>query len=325
VCITGSAFLWHFVWAQGERAALMTERSVLKRDLELRSGLRMPAVGLGTFLLGGPPLVHALDVAIGELGYRLVDTARLYQNEHIIGKWLERKKWPRESIFITSKVWVDQQGYSSTMAAVKASLKALRVSYLDLYLIHAPMVAGNGGQGLLCWGGGRPKESPAERRRGTMQALVECKREGLIRAWGVSNFQVRHLEELRMAGGEMPEVNQVEMSPVGFDVDVLEYCAHHGIVVTGFGNLGPSREPPLVHDPAVASVAKHADKSPAQVLLKWGLQMGAAIIPKSQNRNRIQQNADLDFELSPVEMEALCQMNQGNKHYWSSHAAMLCA
>ncbi|MCL6521904.1 MAG: aldo/keto reductase [Firmicutes bacterium] len=250
----------------------------------------MPWLGLGVYRAEeGPEVEEAVRVAL-ELGYRAVDTASMYRNESGVGRALHASGLPREEVFLTTKVWNSEQGYDSTLRAFEASLKRLGVDYVDLYLIHWPVP-------------GRYKE--------TWRALERLYREGRARAIGVSNFQIHHLEDL-LAGAEVaPMVNQVECHPRLQQRELLDFCRAHAIQLEAWAPLMRGR---LSDEPTLRRIAAARGKTPAQVMLRWNLQRGVVVIPKSVRRERIEENAGIfDFELSEQEMEALASLERGER------------
>jgi methylglyoxal/glyoxal reductase len=246
---------------------------------ELRDGARMPRLGLGVWR--SPPgaeteraVGHALSV-----GYRLVDTATLYQNEADVGRAFRSSGVPRDELFVTTKVWNDDQGYNTTLRAFEASRRQLAVEVVDLYLIHWPV---------------------AGRRLETWKALVHLEREGLCRSIGVSNYGVEHLEELLSESDVVPAVDQVELNPYAFRPDLLAYCRRHRIQLEAYAPLTRGRR---LDDPRLAAIAAAHRVTPAQVLVRWGLQHGLVVIPKSVRPERISENAEVfGFALTAAEM-----------------------
>jgi len=257
----------------------------LTSRVPLRGGGAIPVLGLGVFqTTPGPETRQAVAAALEE-GYRLIDTAAMYGNEADVGDAVRASGLPREEVFVTTKLWYTDHGYEAAKQAAARSLQKLGLGYIDLYLIH--------------W----PRANSPEDRLGSWRALEELHREGLARAIGVSNYAVRHLEELRGHATTVPSVNQVEFHPFVYDPDLLAYCAGQEIRVEAYSPLTRNRR---LDDPTVVSIARAMERSPAQVLIRWGLQHGLIEIPKSIRRERIRENARVfDFELSPAEMARL--------------------
>ena len=257
----------------------------IKSTFPLNNGVSIPVLGLGTWDLRGREAYHATMWALQE-GYRLIDTATLYGNEVEIGDAIRNSGIPREHIFLTTKVWDTDQGFDSTLTAFEKSLQRLHLEYVDLYLIH----------------------SPRGKRNETWRALEKIYRGGLARAIGVSNFTIQHLKELASISQTVPSVNQVEFSPFLYQKELLAFCHASHIVVEAYCPL--TRANKLDH-PQLATVGKRYGKSPAQVLLRWGLQHDVIQIPKSGNRNHIDENSDIfDFELNEKDMIELNSLHE---------------
>ncbi|MFO8018938.1 MAG: aldo/keto reductase [Promethearchaeia archaeon] len=252
---------------------------------ELNNGVDMPIFGLGTWLLTGKEVQDSVKWAL-DAGYRLIDTATIYGNERQIGKALKEYGIPREDIFITTKVWNSDQGYNSTLKAFESSLRKLQTDYIDLYLIH--------------W--------PVSKRLDTWKALEKLYEEGKTRAIGVSNFTIRHLQELFKESETVPAINQFEFSPFLYNKDLLEFCADNQIQLEAYSPLARGRK---FDNPILQSIAKKYDKYPAQIMLRWGLQHNIIEIPKSSNRSHIKENAEIfDFELTAEDMRQLDDLNE---------------
>jgi len=254
----------------------------------LNHGVPMPWFGLGTFLAeAGETTQHAVRWAL-EAGYRHIDTARIYNNEEDVGKAIQQSGLARADIFVTTKVWNDDQGYDSTLRACDASLQRLGMEYLDLYLVHWPV------SGL---------------RNETYRALTQLLKMGKVRAIGVSTFTIRHLDELLAQTDIVPAVNQIELSPFHQRPALVEYCRSKGIAVEAYSTLARGKR---ADDERLAAIGQKYHKSAAQVALRWGLQHQAIIIPKSVRRERILENAAIfDFELSEADMQTITSMDEG--------------
>lgn len=255
----------------------------------LNNGVRMPWLGLGVFQVAdGEEVINSVRWAL-EAGYRSIDTAAGYQNETGVGTAIKESGIPREELFITTKLANKDQGYESTLKAFEESRRKLGVDYIDLYLIHWP---------------GRDKYKE------TWRAFEKLYNEGYIRAIGVSNFQIHHLESLKESSGIIPAVNQVEFHPLLTQKELLAYCKREGIQLEAWspimkGNL----DLPILQDLA----AKYG-KTPAQIVLRWDLQLGVVTIPKSVRKERILENADIfDFELSEEDMRAIDTLNKDHR------------
>lgn len=256
----------------------------------LNNGVKMPWFGLGVYLTKvGDEVENSVRWALKH-GYRSIDTAKLYNNEEGVGKAIRESGVPREDIFVTTKLWNTDQGYDSTLQAFEASRQRLGLEYLDLYLIH--------------WPGTRLFKE-------TWKAFEKLYKDGHVRAIGVSNFNVHHLEALTADCELVPAVNQVEFHPHLTQVDLLQYCKSHDIQIEAWSPLGRGK---LLDDETVVRIGKAHGKTAAQVLLRWDLDHGVVTIPKSIRESRIQENADIfDFTLSQDEMAALDAMNRNER------------
>ena len=267
-------------------------KGVLSR-VTLNDGHLMPVLGLGVWqTTPGKATREAVGSAL-EVGYRLIDTAALYRNEEGVGEALRESGIPREEVFITTKLWNDDQGFESAFRAFERSRRALKVDYVDLYLIHWPVP-------------GKREES--------WKALARLKDEGKCRSIGVSNYTINHLESLLRSGGPMPAVNQVEFSPFLYQRELSEYCRHQKIQVEAYSPLTRGRR---LNDPVVQRVARTHQRSPAQVLIRWGLEHSVVEIPKSADRGRIRENAQVfDFALAPEEISVLDKLDERSHVDW---------
>lgn len=260
----------------------------------LNNGVNMPWFGIGVFKVEeGQELVNAVKFAIMH-GYRSIDTAAIYGNEQGVGQGiregLKEEGISREELFVTSKVWNSDLGYESTIAAYETSLTKLGLDYLDLYLIHWPVE-------------GKYKEA--------WRALETLYKEGRVKAIGVSNFQVHHLEELMKEAEIKPMVNQVEYHPRLTQKEVLAFCNENGIQLEAWSPLMQGQL--LVH-PVLEEIAMKYNKSIAQVILRWDLQNGVVTIPKSTKELRIVENSTIfNFELSNEDMERIDELNQNHR------------
>lgn len=263
----------------------------LQDTTTLNNGVKMPWFGLGVFKVEeGPELVNAVKYAIKH-GYRSIDTAAIYENEAGVGQAIreaiEEEGISREDLFITSKVWNSDLGYESTLAAYEASLNKLGLDYLDLYLIHWPVE-------------GKYKDA--------WRALETLYKEGKVRAIGVSNFQVHHLEDLLKDAEIKPMINQVEYHPRLTQLEVKTFCQDNGIQLEAWS---PLMQGQLLDQPVLKDIANKYNKTVPQVILRWDLQNGVVTIPKSTKEHRIVENANIfDFELSNEDMELINSLNQ---------------
>ncbi|MBA4493326.1 aldo/keto reductase [Paenactinomyces guangxiensis] len=262
----------------------------LSSTTTLHNGVKMPWLGLGVYKVKeGDEVINAVKAAL-QTGYRSIDTAALYQNEEGVGEAIKESKVSRDEIFLTTKVWNTDQGYESTLKAFEESRKKLDVDYVDLYLIHWPV---------------------KNKFIDTWKALEKLYHDGLVRAIGVSNFQIHHIEELKKHCDILPMVNQVEYHPLLTQKELLQYCKQEGIQLEAWSPL--MRGNHLDH-PTLADLSEKYGKTPAQIILRWDLQHGVVTIPKSVQEHRIRENADIfDFELSPSDMEQIDAMNQDRR------------
>ncbi|WP_139194346.1 aldo/keto reductase [Bacillus sp. MUM 13] len=256
----------------------------------LNNGVEMPQLGFGVFKVeNGDQTVESVKKAL-EAGYRAIDTAAIYGNEEGVGQAIRESGIPREELFITSKVWNDDQGYDSALAAYDASLKRLGLEYLDLYLIHWP------GQ---------------DKYIDTWKALEKIYNDGRVKAIGVSNFHIHHLENLLASSEVTPVINQIELHPRLSQEEIREFCKKHDIKAEAWGPLGQGN---LLEEPTISHIAEKHGKTPAQILIRWHLQHGIVVIPKSVTPSRIEQNAQVfDFELSMEEMNKIDALNMNER------------
>lgn len=265
-------------------ATRMEDTTVLNNDV------KMPWLGFGVFKVKEGQEVEKSVLTAIQAGYRSIDTAAIYGNEEGVGRAIKACGVPREDLFITTKVWNADQGYETTLQAFETSRKKLGLDYLDLYLIHWPVK-------------GKYKE--------TWRALEELYRSGKVRAIGVSNFQIHHLEDLLNEANVVPAVNQVELHPLLSQQELRSYCKSHRIQVEAWGPLMQANN--LDH-PVLKELADKHGKSPAQVILRWHLQNGVVAIPKSVHEDRIRENADIfDFQLSTEDMAQIDAMNENRR------------
>jgi len=261
----------------------------ISSKVKLNNGVEMPWLGLGVFQASeGGEVENAVKSAL-ETGYRSIDTAALYGNERGVGTAVKESSIEREDIFITSKVWNSDQGYKSTLRAFEKSIEKLQVDYLDLYLIHWPM------------------SESAE----TWKAMEKLYEKGKIRAIGVSNFLVDHLESFLPGCKVQPAVNQVEFHPELVQQELLDYCQSKNIQVEAWSPIMKGK----VNDiPVLQALAAKYQKTPVQVTLRWEIQKGVVTIPKSVNPERIKSNADIfDFEIIDEDMAKIDRLDKNNR------------
>ena len=265
----------------------------LGSTVPLRGGVEIPILGLGVYQSRpGAETRNAVRAAL-EAGYRHVDTARVYGNERDVGAGIADSGVPGREVFVTTKLWNADHGYDAALRACDQSLARLGTDRLDLYLVH--------------W--------PVERvRKDTWRAMERLRAEGKARAIGVSNYTVRHLEELLAAASEPPAVNQVEFHPFLFQCELLAFCERHGIRLEGYAPLVKGQR---MEHPVVAGIAREHARTPAQVLVRWSLEHGVITIPKSVHPERILENADVfSFALSAADMRALDGLDEGLRTSW---------
>lgn len=256
----------------------------------LRNGVEMPRFGLGVYKVeDGQEVISSVKYAI-KAGYKAVDTAAVYKNEEGVGIAIKESDIPREEIFVTTKVWNSDQGYESTISAFEESRRKLGLDYIDLYLIHWPVT-------------GSINE--------TWKALETLYNEGKVRAIGVSNFHVHHLESLLETAEIIPMVNQIELHPLLSQNEIREYCLSKGIKVEAWSPLAQGR---LLEHPTLKQLAEKYSKSVAQIILRWDLQHDIITIPKSINEQRIIENANIfDFEISVHDMMIIDALNKDER------------
>jgi methylglyoxal/glyoxal reductase len=266
----------------------------LQDTTTLHNGVKMPWFGIGVFKVEeGPELVNAVKTAI-KYGYRSVDTAAIYGNEVGVGQGIregmKEAGISREDLFVTSKVWNTDLGYESTIAAYETSLNKLGLEYLDLYLIHWPVE-------------GKYKDA--------WRALETLYKKGRVKAIGVSNFQIHHLEDLMKEAEIKPMVNQVEYHPRLTQKELQSFCQKHGIQLEAWS---PLMQGQLLNNEVLQEIANKYNKSVAQVILRWDLQNGVVTIPKTTKEHRIIENASVfDFELTEEDMERIDGLNQNHR------------
>ncbi len=269
----------------------MSETTASNATVTLNSGTVIPQVGLGVWQSGAATKKAVLAALAA--GYRHIDTAAVYGNEAIVGAAIAESGVPRSELFVTTKLWNSDHGYDKALRAFDASLKRLRLEYVDLYLIHWPV---------------------AELRLESWRALERLASEQRARAIGVSNYLTAHLRELAPVAKILPAVNQIELTPFLQRADTVVLCRELGIVLEAYSPLTHGQR--LEH-PALLEVARRVGRSAAQVLLRWGLQRGYVVLPKSVKPERIVENATLfDFSLDDAAMASLDQLEEGLVTGW---------
>jgi len=259
--------------------------------ITLSDGNEIQQLGLGVYKVDDATAAGLVEGAI-DAGYRRVDTATLYFNEAGVGAGVRASGIPREEIFVTTKVWNDDQGYDETLRAFDTSLGLLGMDYVDLYLIHWPA----------------PSQ---DRYRDTWRALEALHRDGRVRSIGVSNFTEAHLERLLDSATETPVVNQVEVQPWLQQDALIAFNAANGIQTEAWSPLGRGR---VLDDPTIARIAAKHERSSAQIVLRWHVQRGLLVIPKSNSLDRIRENSRVfDFELDAADLSEIAGLETGER------------
>ncbi|MFI6421622.1 aldo/keto reductase [Streptomyces sp. NPDC050842] len=252
----------------------------------------MPQLGFGVWQVPDDEAATAVAAAL-EAGYRSIDTAAIYQNERGTGQAVAASGIPRDELFVTTKVWNSDQGYDATMRAFDASLDKLGLDHVDLYLIHWPLPS---------------KDAYVD----TYRALEKIHADGRARAIGVSNFLPEHLERLIGETSVVPAVNQIELHPQLQQTASREAHARHGIATEAWSPLGQGKG--LLEVPAIVAIARKHERTPAQVVLRWHLQLGNVVIPKSVTPSRIRENIDVfDFTLDPEDLAAIAALDENRR------------
>lgn len=262
--------------------------------VKLNNNVEIPELGLGVYKIEDADVERVIHTAI-DAGYRAIDTAWFYKNEKALGEALKTVNIKREDLFITTKLWNDFQGYDATIKAFNDSLESLQHTYIDMYLIHWPCPE----DGLFIE---------------TYKALETLYKEGKIKAIGVCNFKEHHLDQLLAETEVVPAVNQVEFHPLFNQKALQAYCESKGIKLMAWSPLMRGGE--WLNNADLQSIADQYNKTVAQVIIKWHLQQGRLVIPKSQNDNRIRENFDVfDFELSDEDLAKIDQLNTDERQF----------
>ncbi len=267
----------------------MAQLTVTQRTLH--NGVEIPQLGFGVFQVPPEDTQEVVELAL-DAGYRHIDTAAAYRNEPGVGAAIAASDWAREDLFVTTKLWNSEQGYDSTLRAFEASLGRLGFDYVDLYLIHWPM----------------PSE---DRFLDTWRAFERIHEEGRARTIGVSNFRLEDLERLEVETDTRPTVNQIELHPRLQQAKLRAWHEEHQIATEAWSPLAQGE---LLDDETIAEIAERHDRTPAQAILRWHLQLGNVVIPKSVTPERIRENLELfDFELSDAEMAEFERLDRGER------------
>lgn len=260
---------------------------MVEKFMLLINGVKIPSIGFGTYKSGDDEETAKIIKNALNLGYKMIDTASFYNNEVGIGNGIKESDIDRKDIFIVTKLWNDDHGYDNTIEAFNKSLNNLQVDYIDLYLIH--------------W----PNKLNAE----TWRAFEHLYETGNVKAIGVCNFKVEHLEELKKTAKIMPMVNQVEIHPFSTKNNIINYCKDNNIKVVAWSPISRGR---VLSNELMIDLSQKYKKSIVQIVLRWHMQKGVIPIPKSSNENRIKENIDIfDFEISSEDMKAIDSLDEG--------------
>ncbi len=264
--------------------------------MKMNDGYKIPVVGLGTWKSEPGEATYKAVLDSINAGYRHIDTARAYDNEADVGRAVQDADINRKDLFITTKLWNRHQGYDEAIEACEKSLARLGCDYIDLYLIHWPL---------------------KDKRNESWRALIELQKKGLCRSIGVSNFTIDNLKELEDKFEVIPAANQVEFHPYHYQKDLLEYCNSKNIIIEAYS--------PLVHakrmdEERLVAISEEIGKTPAQILIRWAMQRGMVVLPKSVNESRIIENfAVFDFEISDSLMKRLDDLDERYVTCWDPH------
>nr|WP_225443286.1 aldo/keto reductase [Lolliginicoccus lacisalsi] len=263
------------------------DQAVNVPNVRLQDGHTIPQLGYGVWQIPDGQAQEAVATALAT-GYRHIDTARIYDNEAGTGQAIRESGIPRDQVYVTTKLWNDDQGRDRALRAFDDSLVRLGLDHIDLYLIHWPKPA----EGLYTE---------------TFAALQQLKAEGKVRSVGVSNFQIPHLERLIEATGEVPVINQIELHPRFSQPELREFHARHGIATEAWSPLGQGQ---ILQDPVLTGIATETGATVAQVILRWHLQLGNVVIPKSVTPGRIKENFDIfGFELTDEQVDRITALD----------------
>jgi diketogulonate reductase-like aldo/keto reductase len=262
-------------------------------DVKLSDGVKIPSVGLGLWQVKDEAEFRAAFTAALAAGYTHFDSAQAYENEQFLGRCWAESGWQREDVWLTTKVRTETIAVGGTRWSIGRSLERLQTDYVDLLLLHFPVTIA---------------------RKRAWKELEKAKAEGSAKSIGVSNYTIKHLEEMKSYAAEMPAVNQVELHVFLQQPELLEYCCEHNIVVEAYSPLAHGRK---MGDPTIIAVAQKHHKTYAQIMLRWCVQNGAVVLPKSITPSRIKQNIEIfDFELDDEDMHRLAQLDQNLRTCW---------
>ncbi len=262
------------------------------QSLTTNQGNTIPVLGLGVWKSSKDECYQAVMDAL-ELGYRHIDTAAIYANEESVGKAIADSKIERSEVFITTKLWNADQGASKAEKAFEKSLQKLNLDYVDLYLIHFPV------SGI---------------RNESWKILASIYKSGRAKSIGVSNFMIPHLEELIQMTGLVPAINQIEVHPFLNQKELRDYCASKKILVEAYSPLAHGKR---IQDPAITKISQKYNRTNAQILIRWSIQSGMIVLPKSVKRTRIEENGSVfDFQLDNADMEYLNSLDENYRTCW---------
>ena len=261
--------------------------------IPLNNGVHIPRLGLGMYRSPKGRKSFSTVLYALQFGYRHIDTAALYNNEREVGEAVKESGIPRDQIFATTKLWNDDQGYDKALRAFDRSMKELNLEYIDLYLIHWPVTG---------------------KRKDSWKALQKIYKEGRCRSIGVSNYLMRHLEELLSETDVVPVVNQVEFSPFLYQKELLEYCHSKNILLEAYSPITKGKR---LNDASLIKVANKYGKTTAQILIRWGLQHDLVVLVKSNRVERIEENGSVfDFEIAAEDMTFLDSLDENYRTSW---------
>lgn len=277
---------------------MMSKPKLSSQCLKLANGIKIPQLGLGTWQSPNNYVLVDMVKAALKMGYRHIDTAMVYGNEESVGKGIRESDIPRAEIFVTTKVWNSDQGYDKTLKAFEKSKSRLGLDYVDLYLIH--------------WPGSR--EDTARHGKtflDTWRALETLYEQKKVKAIGVCNFYPHHLDDVMEVCKVKPMINQVELNPRLNQAELRSYCKKHGIVITAYSPIAQGK---VLSHPVITELAEKYDKTPAQIVLRWEMQLGIVAIPKTVHLQRLKENADIfSFTLNEDEMAKMETLHTGER------------
>ena len=264
--------------------------------LKMNDNFQIPVVGLGAWKSEPGEATYQAVLDSIEAGYRHIDTARAYGNEESVGSAVRDSGVNRGDIFVTTKLRWEDEGFESTIEACEKSLNRLNCDYIDLYLIHWPL---------------------REKRNHSWKAFIELRERGLCKSIGVSNFTIEHLAEIEAKFGILPAVNQVEFHPYYYQKELLDYCNSKNIIIEAYSPLAHAKR---LDEPKLGAISEELGKTPAQVLIRWSIQRGMVVLPKSVNKSRIIENFSVfDFDISDSVMVKLDELDESFVTCWDPH------